>query len=416
MGSTSGRATIVAAAIVAMAMALVAVPVIAAKGPGTLDQNFGDRGFASTQISSTGSGANRVVIAPDGSIVAAGVAFSGLGEDTDSDFALIGYTAAGEVDRGFGDSGSTVFDFGQTYVWETPNDLALTADGHILIAGSSVDEKNELAAGIARLDADGILDPTFAGDGTLVAAPEGLADANSVLPLPDGDFYVVGPERNGKAVVVARLNADGSLDPAFAGDGAASVDLGARMLVGHAVLTPAGEIVVITENGLVRIGATGDPDPSFGGPAPVDELYELAQAPNGDLYAASEDAVVRFGADGQLDESFAVDGVFEFSGASAFNAAGLALGSKGQVVVSGASKRGRDPRFTVAMLKRTGKLSRPFGDRGFAAVKRGTKALGVTVQPDGKIVAVGRTSGRSIFIGEVGGRDTKFAIARLLTR
>jgi len=397
------------------AVVFAATHAIAANGPGSLDNGFGDRGLTSVQISSTGSGANQVVVRPDGSIIAGGVTFSGSGEDTDSDVALIAFTADGKLDTGFGGAGSVSFPLGASFSWETPDDLALTADDKILVLSTTADENFNIASGVARLDLSGELDPTLAGDGTLVVNPEGFGPANTILPLPDGDFYLVGQHRTGKGIVVARFNADGSPDPAMAGDGVALVELEERASVGQAVLTPAGDVVALTDLGLVRIDATGVADPSFGRDRGASSLFHLEQGPNGDFYAAGEDAVVRFGADGKVDESFA-DGLFLFSGASAFNGAGLAVGPSGKVFVPGASKRGKKPVFTVAMLKPNGRLSRPFGNRGFAVVKRGAKALAATVQDDGKIVAVGRTPGRNIFIGEVGGRDTKVAIARLLTR
>jgi len=415
MGTRSAKRRVAAATLVVAAG--LAAPVIAAETPEWLDPQFGTRGFQSTEADFTGSAANRVVVTPGGKIIASGVGLHGLGEDSDSDFAVVGYTSKGELDRGFADKGSIVFDFGTSYVIDTPRSLALTADNKILVGGLTQDPEADYegAAGVARLTSDGELDTSLAGDGTLLASPEGLERATEVLPLADGDFYVVGPAD--RAVAVARFNADGSLDPAFGGDGVASVDLGSRIPVGHAVLTPTGEIVAITAGGLVRVDAAGVPDPAFGTEPPVDDLYELARAPDGSLYAAGERAVVRFSADGQVDESFADGGVFRFSGASGFAASGVAVASDGSLAVSGsAGAKGKKKYFAVARLKRNGRLDRGFGERGFATVKRGSAALGLTFTAAGKILAVGRTLGRSIFFGDIAGRDTKVAIARFLNR
>lgn len=419
----SGSRTL-ALAVVCVALA---VPLIASAAPGDPDPGFGKRGTTLTQVDKTGSGAARVAVAPNGKLVAAGVGFDGLGEDTDADFAVVGYTARGKLDKGFGTDGANVFDFGEDYVWELPSDLAITADGKILVAGSTAVADFEAGAGIARLTADGRFDDSLAGDGTLNTNPEGLREASAVVPLADGDFLVTGP--TGQSVAVARFNADGSLDPALAGDGVATHDLGNKARVGHAVLDGAGGIVVVVGSaaigkdgyGLVRFGADGSFDAAFGdsGLATGDGsgVSELALAPGGKLVAAGERSVARFDAAGKPDASFAQGGTFTFSGPRRFLAEAVAVAPSGSIVLSGAG--GRQVRhFAVARLKKGGKLDRRFGDDGYAIEDLGGQeaALGVALQDDGRIVAAGRARGRNLFIGGIGGRDTRFALARFLGR
>ena len=86
-------------------------------------------------------------------------------------------------------------------------------------------------------------------------------------------------------------------------------------------------------------------------------------------------------------------------------------------MLSGTGGR-RAKHFAVARLKKSGKLDRRFGDGGYAIVDLGGQeaALDVALQDDGKIVAAGRARGRNLFIGGIGGRDTKVALARLRAR
>lgn len=101
--------------------------------------------------------------------------------------------------------------------------------------------------------ADGDLDPSFSGDGKLVVAWESSGSAQAVAAAPDGDVAVAGVVSSEWAV--SRVNADGSLDVAwaigfetfdFAAAGASDTDD-----VYAARFDPAGRLVVA---GLVRDG------------------------------------------------------------------------------------------------------------------------------------------------------------------
>ena len=406
--------------------AALGVPLFATGATGDLDPSFGKRGTSLAQVDSTGSGAARIAVMPNGKLIAAGVGFDGLGEDTDADFAVVGFSANGKLDKRFGKKGASVFDFGEDYVWELPNDLAITADRKLLVGGSTeIGDDFDSAAGVARLTADGSFDDSLAGDGTLGANPEGLEDASAVVPLADGDFLVAGP--SGKSVAVARFNADGSLDAAYAGDGVATHDLGGQARVGRAVVDGGGGIVVAVGSsaigkdgfGLVRFGADGTFDAAFGngGMASGDgRVDELALAPGGKLVAAGGKSVSRFDSAGDPDKSFAGDGGFAFAGPKRFGAEGLAVAENGSLVLAGAGGR-KAKHFAVARVKRSGKLDRRFGDGGFAIANLGGQeaALGVALQGD-DIVAAGRAKGRNLFIGGIGGRDTKVALARFRGR
>ena len=406
--------------------AALGAPLIASAASGDLDRSFGKRGVTLTQVDKTGSGAARVAVMPNGGLVVAGVGFDGLGEDTDADFAIVGYTARGKLDQGFGANGANVFDFGEDNVWELPHVLAITDEGKIFVGGTTVVADFEAGAGIARLNADGTFDHSLAGDGTLNTNPDGLEEATAVLPVADGDFYVVGPAR--QSVAVARFNADGALDSGFAVDGVATHDLGAKARVAHAVLAEDGKIVAVVDSGafgahkfgLIRFSSDGTIDTTFGrdglAKAPGSGVTELALDSAGRLVAAGGRTIARFEGDGALDASFADRGTFEFGRAKRFSAEGLAVRPNGSLVLCGTAGR-RGKHFAVARLKKSGKLDRRFGADGFAIEDLGGEdaALGVALQDD-KIVAAGRARGRNLFIGGIGGRDTRVALARFADR
>ena len=205
---------------------------------------------------------------------------------------------------------------------------------------------------------------------------------------------------------MARFNADGEFDSAFAGGGGvAAHDLGGRASVGHAVLDSGGGIVVVVESaaigkerfGLVRFGADGSFDPTFGdGGVAAGKgagVTKLALAPGGDLVAGGGKAVARFDAGGERDRSFAGDGAFAFGGPKDFKVHGLAVGGSGSIALAGTGGR-HGKHFAVARLKKSGKLERRFGDGGCAVEDLGGEeaAIGVAFQ-GGKIVAAGRAGG-----------------------
>jgi uncharacterized delta-60 repeat protein len=416
--------------------ALLVFPLLAIAKPTVLDKHFGHKGLAVAQVGQDGSGANLVAVADDGGIIAAGMSIFAEGEDSDGDFVVAKFTPKGKLDPKFGGKGANIVDFGDEYTFDVPEDLALTDQGKILVAGDTADDDGAGAA-ITRLDSDGKLDQSLAGDGTLTAHAGGLESASAVLPLPNGAFYAIGPSK--KSLEIARFTADGSVDQSFGTGGFTLTDLGAQASVGHAVLTDNGKIVVVAhpsegpstylpgvpkgEFALLRFTSAGVLDATFGqdGIAVADgsAVTNLVQDAKGNLIAGGGDHVVRFTEDGQLDGEFARGGIFTFSSASGFAGAGLAVGVKGSVVVSGSakahkSKAAAKQQFAVAELTSAGSLDRKFGKRGFVMNKHGDAAKAVTTQDDGKIIAAGRTFGRSIFIGNIAGRETKMMLTRYL--
>jgi uncharacterized delta-60 repeat protein len=73
--------------------------------------------------------------------------------------------------------------------------------------------------------APGDLDPTFAGDGSAIVDLGARDQALGVVIQADGKIVTAG-QVNGSNTAVVRLNLDGTLDTTFAGDGSAVVDLG----------------------------------------------------------------------------------------------------------------------------------------------------------------------------------------------
>lgn len=153
------------------------------------------------------------------------------------------------------------------------------ASGDVYAGGEFRSGNGTGIGGLARVNADGTLDP---------ALPQGSgfsAKVVAIAPATDGsgDVYVGGDllHYDGAATgPLARLNANGTLDPAFA-DAATIV---------HALVPvpgPSGDLYV-GGAGIRRLNSDGSTDPSFATAGPFDDVVlALAIAPDasGDLYA-----------------------------------------------------------------------------------------------------------------------------------
>ncbi len=152
---------------------------------------------------------------------------------------------------------------------ETGKVAANTADGKLVVAGTSYGSGSDGTAVVARWGADGKLDATFAGTGkTTVPA---IVDPQSVLLLPDGRLLVVGSAPGEDAgTVVVRLKEDGGLDSSYGDGGVARVDFIAKDVPVGAGLQADGKLVVAATAyneylfGAARLTPEGQLDPSYG--------------------------------------------------------------------------------------------------------------------------------------------------------
>jgi uncharacterized delta-60 repeat protein len=222
---------------------------------GTLDTSFA----ASSPIPGTlripmGSGGSSdigrgVIVQSDGKIVVTG----DCGIDSDTDFCALRLNTDGSVDNSFGGNND-----GKVFVQivnslssqEEAHAVALQADGKFVLGGTCYgDPGNELSGFCAlRLNTDGTLDTSFSGDGKLVEPVSGGLDIAYAMALqPDGKIVLAGtcrPSLNDEFCVL-RLNADGSVDASFSGDGKLVQAIGTGSDRARAMaLQPDGKFVV----------------------------------------------------------------------------------------------------------------------------------------------------------------------------
>jgi uncharacterized delta-60 repeat protein len=157
---------------------------------GTLDTSFGSNGVVTTSFSSIGGEAHSVTVQPDGRIVAAGtVYYSGA-----NGFALARYNIDGTLDTAFGSGGKVTTGFGRRY--ELANRVVVQPNGRIIAAGYSSTQGpfGSESFALARYDSDGSLDASFGTGGKVTTDFPGFTSnsCSRVVLQPDGQIVAAG--------------------------------------------------------------------------------------------------------------------------------------------------------------------------------------------------------------------------------
>jgi uncharacterized delta-60 repeat protein len=140
----------------------------------------------------------------------------------------------------------------------------------------------------------------------------------------------------------------------------------------------------------------------------TDEIFAVAVQTDGSIVAAGrrtlttpvrsiDIAVVQYTLSGGPDTSFGVNGAAYLDLGDADVARAVAIQADGKIVVAGSAFRSFTHDFIVARFNTDGSLDTSFGTGGYVATDflvsaaSNDFAYGLTIQPDGKIIAVGST-------------------------
>lgn len=356
--------------------------------------------------------------------------------------------APGDLDPAFGGDGRVLTGIADD---DRAGDVAVQPDGKIVSVGSSADHSvTESHFALTRHHADGTPDTTFGGDGTVTTPINNMdpdlqwSEANALALQPDGKIVVVGTSWRGWEnccwFTVARYTADGTLDPEFGGgDGRVFTDFGGPDEARDVAVQPDGRIVAAGSSGgrvaLARYNADGSPDTSFGGgdgqvsddPAPGlpeegGDGRALALQPDGRIVVGGQVGatrfdfvVLRYQANGTLDTSFGGDGIERTDFGAYESVEGLAVQPDGRIVAAG----GSSGRFALARYLPSGTLDTGFDGDG-RVLTPGGEAADVALQPgDGRIVVAGNNGPGGDFAvvrhNPGGGQDTGFGTAGVAT-
>ena len=272
----------------------------------------------------------------------------------------------GDLDLSFNGSGKNRIGFGRGN--DQFNGVAVQTDGKIVAVGGAVDGISGSNSGysVARFNADGSPDTSFAGDGFVDTRFESTSQDifHAVAIQSDGKIVAVGQTfklATASDFSVARFNPDGSPDVTFDGDGVSETSFAVSNL------NDIARAVVIQSDGKIVVGGAGRLTSG-------NSIFALA----------------RFNIDGSLDTSFDGDGKLTTAVAAA-EVRSLAVQADGKIVAAGFTGIG-DVQFCLARYNSNGSLDTSFDADGIVITSFGTgadRANSVLIQPDGKIVAAG---------------------------
>jgi serralysin len=316
---------------------------------GSLDATFDGDGTVATPFrTSAGCSdvANAVVVQTDGKIVAVGYSYC-----TRSKFALARYDSDGTLDASFGGDGKVLTSFGDPrHCSAYAEAAAIQTDGRVLAAGEAhcgVSARARFA--VARYASDGTLDVTFGGDGEVrTDFTAGYDFANDVAVQADGKIVVAGPAPYANEHArfgLARYHVNGTLDTGFGGDGKVRTGFKSSRCGDSAdpqgmALQADGKVVVAGYAGcaatagglfhprwvLARYTTIGGLDTTFGGDGRVVSIFgadTCGDVPYGGVAIQTDGKIVaagttgcarlrftlaRYGPHGRLDSTFGGDG------------------------------------------------------------------------------------------------------------
>jgi uncharacterized delta-60 repeat protein len=413
---------------------------VALAASGDLDTTFGGDGRITSYAVPSRPGRSDTVfgiaIQADGKIIAAG--FSGVPQTSTYDFALIRYNPDGSLDNTFSADGRLITNFGgidQAY------DAALQPNGKIVVAGYKCSNDFTICdVALARYNVGGALDITFSGDGKQTSDFGGNDNGSLAVAIqPDGKIVAAGYMWNGTDYdfAVYRYLSNGTLDSTFSGDGMARIGFGAgrQDYAGDLVIQSDGKIVVIGYTGdsdeannnfaVARLNANGSLDTTFSGDGKQitnfggdDYAYAVALQTDGKIVVIGEKgtsalsyfAVVRYNSDGSLDAAFNTTGRKAFSIAAGVNSVAVAVRvqANGKIVIAGRTGAAEVADFALVRLNSGGGFDTTFSGNGKVTVDFGGDDYGRALalqSSDGKYVIGGFTSD---------GTQRDFALARIL--
>jgi uncharacterized delta-60 repeat protein len=357
--------------------------------PGAIDATFNPGTGANNRVSS-------VAVQSDGKILIGG------------DFTNYNNTSRNRIARLNADGTlDTTFNPG-TGANNRVSSVAVQSDGKILIGGNFTTYNGTARNRIDRLNAAGTLDTSFnPGTGANLRVYSVAVQSDGKI-LIGGDFttYNTTSSRNR----IARLNADGTLDTTFA------PGTGANFKVNSVAVQSDGKILIggdftsyngTTRNYIARLNAAGTLDTTFDpGTGANASVFSVAVQSDGKILiggnfltynGTGRNRIARVNADGTLDTTF-VPG----TGASA-TINSVAVQSDGKILIGGDfTTYNGTARSRIARLNADGTLDTTFVPGGGT----GATINSVAVQSDGKILIGGAFTSYN--------GTTRYRVARLL--
>jgi uncharacterized delta-60 repeat protein len=403
--------------------------------PGSLGPSFGAGGIAATGSDSRLFG---TAVQGDGKILAVGETGA---ETTGATLLLARFTSAGALDPKFGVGGVVRGPaiLGTTATGSIGRGVVVQADRKIVVVGTATTSEGtgSFALLVERYNPNGSLDARFGVGGVVeVLAGQSFGDGYAVAIQRDGKIIATGSADAAASggttpqEAVARLNANGSLDPSFGSGGSEVLDLGPYSYALAVALQTDGKIVLagsqrpglqVTSALIARLTPSGALDRSFAGTGWYAHQYAQAASSSafnavavqgdGKVVAAgaalhgdsgSDAVVVRFTSSGAPDGKFG-SGSVTYTPAAVYwaknkptvpGANGLVIAPNGDIVLAGLFGNSIMTYATLWALTPSGSLDGAFGHNGAAVLTNSdgnnTNYAAIAVSPsNGDFVAAG---------------------------
>jgi uncharacterized delta-60 repeat protein len=395
---------------------------------GSLDTSFGGDGRVTTSVG-TEYGAlswpRRNILQSDGKLVAAGVIYQ---DDGDVDIVLVRYNPDGSPDNTFSDDGVAVLDFEGANNY--PQDIIATPDGKIMIAGAfgtllpnSVNYFPENAL-LARVNADGSLDDTFGGgDGYFTWQYNGgPTSAQYMVITPAAELMLLGwvpGASDGGDCTLQRYDLEGNLDQTFGTNGWVMIDSGQDDYCWQMEMTPDG--------GLAFAGNRYPPTPPDSRAADGSVrgigrgMVNVAHGAGGGnatlapVEETFENFVIRYQSDGTPDAAFGDGGLVGINfGDDGGWIDGLSVLPNGKIVTRGNALNGDSADF--AALRLLDDLPALANPGAFDPTYgvEGTTRYAISDSDYGATAAVIQSDNKLVMTSWVNGYPGDFGLARLL--
>jgi uncharacterized delta-60 repeat protein len=422
------RATLTKAPLLCLAILAAAVAVADAAGggrAGQLDVRFGNRGVARLAPGTRLFGA---AVQGDGKVVVAGE----WGAGAHTRLLLARFTAAGRLDRAFGQGGVVHGPAVRTPVGtgSLGRAVAIQPDGKIVVVGKATDRTGTAREGILieRYEPDGRLDRSFGSRGVVTVLTGAFGDGYAVAITPADQIIAAGSaDAQGSGgvtprVAVVRLTSTGRLDRGFRGHGLDVLDLGPYSYALAVGLAGGGRIVIagsqapglqVTNALIARLSASGALDRSFASGGVYAHQYArgaafsaftaLSVERGGSIVAAgsatsgqsaADALVVRFTASGRPRGATYATSATNYTavGTSVPGATAVTV-ARGAIIAAGERVNGPLANLAVWAFTPGGRPARGFGSHGVAvlALKSGenSEAAAIAPAPGGKVVVAG---------------------------
>jgi uncharacterized delta-60 repeat protein len=389
------------------------------------DSTFGVNALTTTNFNGGHDGYNSVVALPNGKIIAAGFAKNAGGK---TECAIARYNINGTLDVGFNGTGKVTVPATDQ---ETLKKLIVQPDGKLLAIGSRYTSNTEYSILLMRFDSTGILDNTFGSNGIVVLGATGSKyDGNNLALQSDGKIVIAGSKLYDK-FILARFNTNGTPDNSFGTNGIVMSCYDAAEAVGSEGIglgiQPDGKILICGAAwantpaiGIARYSATGTIDNTFGtggsgrlilvspfgSTAPeVWGAEDMAILPDGKILmpailstptTAHMPCIVRVHNNGTKDNSFGIAGFARPAYSNFYEMIHkLTLQTDGKILAAGyaqGSTASSGDSLVMLCFDTSGVPSASFGNNGRVTLKRvqqGTRAKGIALQSDGKILLAG---------------------------